>query len=122
MPLPLHAIPQSASSSGGIARLSTRIASAEKPVGRLVLEAPFTSAVDVGARHYWFMPVRLLMKDRFRSDLRASKITAPVLVVHGENDAIVPITLGERLVCADPGSQAVRAHWRSAHKISARRR
>jgi uncharacterized protein len=70
---------------------------AENPVGRLVLEAPFTSAVDVGAQHYWFVPVRLLMKDRFRSDLRASKVTAPVLVVHGENDMVVPITLGERL-------------------------
>jgi fermentation-respiration switch protein FrsA (DUF1100 family) len=70
---------------------------AENPVGRVVLEAPFTSAVDVGAQHYWFVPVRLLMKDRFRSDLRASKVTAPVLVVHGENDMVVPITLGERL-------------------------
>src|SRR5580704_10387302 len=45
----------------------------------------------------WFVPVRLFMKDPFRSDLRVSKVTAPVLVVHGENDAIVPITLGERL-------------------------
>ena len=70
---------------------------AEKPVGHLVLEAPFTSAADVGAQHYWFVPVRLFMKDQFRSDLRVSKVTAPVLVVHGENDAIVPITLGERL-------------------------
>ena len=70
---------------------------AEKPVGSLVLEAPFTSAADVGARHYWFVPVRLFMKDQFRSDLRASKVTAPVLVVHGENDAVVPMTLGERL-------------------------
>jgi uncharacterized protein len=37
------------------------------------------------------------MKDQFRSDLRASKVAAPVLVVHGENDAIVPITLGQQL-------------------------
>ena len=70
---------------------------AEKPVGRLVLEAPFTSAADVGAQHYWFVPVRLFMKDQFRSDLRASKVTAPVLVVHGENDTIVPMTLCKRL-------------------------
>jgi fermentation-respiration switch protein FrsA (DUF1100 family) len=70
---------------------------ADKPVGRLVLEAPFTSAVDVGARHYWFVPVRLFMKDRFRSDLVAGKITAPVLVVHGEDDRVVPLTLGKRL-------------------------
>ena len=70
---------------------------AEKPVGCLVLEAPFTSAVDVGARHYWFLPVRLFMKDQFRSDLCISRVRAPVLVVHGENDAIVPIALGKRL-------------------------
>jgi fermentation-respiration switch protein FrsA (DUF1100 family) len=70
---------------------------AEKPVGHLVLEAPFTSAADVGALHYWFVPVRILLKDQFRSDLRVGKVAAPVLVVHGENDAIVPMTLGERL-------------------------
>ena len=70
---------------------------AEKPVGCLVLEAPFTSAVDVGAQHYWFVPVRLLMKDQFRSDRRVGRVMAPVLVVHGENDAVVPIILGKRL-------------------------
>jgi uncharacterized protein len=66
-----------------------------RPAG--LLEAPFTSAVDVGAQHYWFVPVRRFMKDQFRSDLHASKLTAPVLVVHGENDAVIPITLGKRL-------------------------
>jgi len=70
---------------------------AEKPVGRVVLEAPFTSALDVAAQHFWFVPVRLFMKDQFRSDLCVSRVTAPVLVVHGENDTIVPVTLGERL-------------------------
>jgi uncharacterized protein len=70
---------------------------AEKPVGRVVLEAPFTSAADVGAKHFWFVPVRLLLRDQYRSDLRISEVTAPVLVVHGENDTIVPVTLGERL-------------------------
>jgi len=70
---------------------------AEKPVGHIVLEAPFTSAADVGAQHYWFVPVRLFMKDQFRSDLRVGKVTAPVLVVHGEDDAVVPVMLGERL-------------------------
>jgi fermentation-respiration switch protein FrsA (DUF1100 family) len=70
---------------------------AENPVGCVVLEAPFTSAVDVGAQHYWFVPVRLLMKDRFRSDSRAGKVTAPILVVHGENDLVVPMALGQSL-------------------------
>jgi fermentation-respiration switch protein FrsA (DUF1100 family) len=62
-----------------------------------VLEAPFTSAVDVGAQHYWFVPVQLLMRDQFRSDLCIGKVRAPVLVVHGEKDVVVPITFGERL-------------------------
>jgi pimeloyl-ACP methyl ester carboxylesterase len=70
---------------------------AEKPVGQLVLEAPFSSAADVGAAAYWFVPVRWLMKDQFRSDLVVGKVTAPVLVLHGERDAVVPIALGERL-------------------------
>jgi len=65
--------------------------------GRLVLEAPFTSAADVGARAYWFLPVRLLMKDQFRSDARIGKVTAPLLILHGARDAVVPIALGERL-------------------------
>jgi uncharacterized protein len=70
---------------------------AEKPIGRMVLQAPFTSAADVGAARYWFVPVRWLTKDQYRSDLRIAKVTAPVLVLHGERDTIVPITLGERL-------------------------
>jgi hypothetical protein len=72
------------------------LASARK-VARLVLEAPFTSAVDIGASVYWFTPVRLLMKDQFRSDERIGRVTAPVLVLHGNNDRVVPIVFGERL-------------------------
>jgi uncharacterized protein len=70
---------------------------AERPIGRLVLEAPFTSAVDVAARRYPFVPVRLLMKDQFRSDLRIASITVPLLVLHGVRDTVVPIEYGERL-------------------------
>ena len=62
-----------------------------------MLEAPFTSAADVGAHHFWFVPVRLFLRDQFRSDLCAGKVTAPVLVVHGDDDTIVPVTLAERL-------------------------
>ena len=70
---------------------------AEKPVARIILESPFTSAVDIAAQLYWFVPVRWLMKDQFRSDLRVGKIAVPVLVLHGERDTVVPIALGERL-------------------------
>ena len=70
---------------------------AEKPVGRVILEAPFTSAAAVAAISYWYMPVRLLMKDQFRSDERIGKITAPVLILHGLKDRTVPYAMGERM-------------------------
>ena len=70
---------------------------AERPVARVILESPFTSAADVGASAYPFVPVRLLMKDQFRSDLRIAAVTAPVLVMHGEQDNVVSFAQGERL-------------------------
>jgi fermentation-respiration switch protein FrsA (DUF1100 family) len=70
---------------------------AEKPVGRVVLEAPFTSALAVGERRYWYLPVRLLMKDQFHSDERIQKVTAPLLILHGMHDRVVPYAMGERL-------------------------
>ncbi len=70
---------------------------AQKPVARVVLESPYTSIADVAASIYWFMPVRWLMKDTFRSDERIAKVGAPVLVVHGVLDTIIPTGFGERL-------------------------
>jgi fermentation-respiration switch protein FrsA (DUF1100 family) len=70
---------------------------AERPVARIVLESPFTSIAEIGAQIYWFLPVRWLIKDGYRSDLRVGKISAPVLVLHGELDRVVPIAFGERL-------------------------
>lgn len=70
---------------------------AEQPVGRVLLESPFASAVEIAAKVYPFVPVRWLMRDPFRSDLRIGKVTAPTLVIHGDHDTVVPIASGERL-------------------------
>jgi uncharacterized protein len=70
---------------------------AEKPVGRVILEAPFTSTAAVASLHYWYMPVRLLMKDQFRSDERIGKVTAPLLILHGFQDKTVPYEMGEQM-------------------------
>jgi uncharacterized protein len=69
----------------------------ERAVRCVVLEAPYFSAVDTAASAYPFVPVRWLMHDQFRSDLRIAKVTAPVMVLHGDRDAVIPITSGERL-------------------------
>jgi hypothetical protein len=66
-------------------------------VAAVILDAPFTSAAEVGAAAYPFAPVRWLIKDKFRSDERIGRLTAPLLVMHGEQDRIVPIRFGEKL-------------------------
>jgi uncharacterized protein len=66
-------------------------------VAGVILDAPFTSAADVGAAAYPFAPVRWVMKDKFRSDERIARVSAPLLVLHGEQDRIVPIRFGEKL-------------------------
>jgi pimeloyl-ACP methyl ester carboxylesterase len=78
---------------------------AEKPVSKLILDAPFTSAADIAAAVYWFMPVRLLMRDTFRSDLRIAQVKAPVLILHGDADVVVPILYGERLLAMITGKK-----------------
>ena len=70
---------------------------ATSPVARVLLQAPYTSIVDIAAAAYPFLPVRLLLKDTYRSDERVGRVTAPVFVIHGERDRVVPIEYGERI-------------------------
>ena len=77
----------------------------EKPVTHVILDAPYSSTVDVAADLYWFLPVRLLMKDQFRSDLRIKNVQAPVLILHGDGDDIIPMRYGERLLAMVPGEK-----------------
>ena len=69
----------------------------EHPAGKLILEAPYTSTVDVAASLFPFLPIRLLMRDPFHSDQRIVQVKVPLLIMHGENDAAIPIRFGERL-------------------------
>jgi uncharacterized protein len=89
---------------------------AEKPVGRVILEAPFTSAAAVAAERYWFMPVRLLMKDQFRSDERIGNVTAPVLILHGTNDRVVPYAMGERMFDLAKGNKHIVRFLEGGHE------
>ena len=70
---------------------------AEKPVGKVILEAPYTSTVDIAAALFPFVPVRWLMLDQFHSDERIGAVRAPLLILHGARDDTIPIALGERL-------------------------
>jgi len=63
----------------------------------VILEAPYSSIANIAKQRYWFLPVNLLLKDRFDSYKYAPYITAPILIFHGKNDIIVPYQEGKLL-------------------------
>jgi fermentation-respiration switch protein FrsA (DUF1100 family) len=70
---------------------------AERPIDKLILEAPYTSTVDVAGSMLRIVPVSLLMRDQFHSDRRILRVSAPLLIMHGDSDPAIPIAFGERL-------------------------
>jgi fermentation-respiration switch protein FrsA (DUF1100 family) len=70
--------------------VATRLA-LQRQVKALVLEAPFTSVVDVGRQVWWFLPLRLIMTDQYRTIDRIGSVKVPVLIVHGARDCLIPV-------------------------------
>jgi uncharacterized protein len=79
--------------------VATQVA-ATRPVGGIILDAPYTSTVDVGARNFWFLPVRLLMSDRYETIRHIKNVAAPLLIVHGERDVVIPVAMGRAVHAA----------------------
>jgi uncharacterized protein len=74
---------------------------------KVVLLSPYTSLPDVAARAIPFLPVRLLVRDRFDSGSRAPQVDRPVLVLHGNRDQVIPVDLGEALAAKFPRGRFV---------------
>ncbi|MFD5250873.1 alpha/beta hydrolase [Amycolatopsis sp. NPDC058340] len=62
----------------------------ERPPSALVLRSPFVDLASVGQRHYPFLPVRWLLRDEFPTRDTVARVKAPVTVVFGSEDSIVP--------------------------------
>ena len=63
----------------------------------IILESPFTSMAQAAKIYYPYLPINLLLKDRYDSIHKISKITKPVLIMHGMKDDIVPYEMGVKL-------------------------
>ena len=63
----------------------------------IILEAPFTSMVDMGQKIYPIFPVRFLLKDKYESKNKIKNLNSPILVLHGRKDKIVPFYMGEKI-------------------------
>jgi pimeloyl-ACP methyl ester carboxylesterase len=81
--------------------VATRLA-ATKPVRRLVLVTPFDSILALGGRLFPFLPVRLLLADRFESVKDAPRVTMPTLVISAGADEVVPGDHTRRLIESFP--------------------
>ena len=88
---------------------------ARHPVRGLVLECPLSSVADVAQDAWPFLPVRLLLRDRFDSVAVAPRVRCPVLVVCGGRDEIVADRHVRRLVEAFPAAPTVARLEQAGH-------
>ncbi|WP_437188443.1 alpha/beta hydrolase [Planctomicrobium sp. SH668] len=92
---------------GGVAtRLAYDVCQNGTPPAGLILRSTFSSLVDEGKYLYPWLPVGLFLIDRYSSVTRIPEITCPILMIHGELDSIVPLSLGEKLFLAAPEKSA----------------
>ena len=63
----------------------------------VILETPFTSMINAAKEFYPYIPVNLLVKDRFENFKKIKNINSPILIMHGEQDTIVPFTMGKKM-------------------------
>jgi len=80
---------------------------AQRPVGAVVLDAPYTSIVDVAEIAYPVLPARLLMRDRYETMEHLKSVSAPLLVIHGERDEVIPVEMGRAVAAAAPGPSKI---------------
>lgn len=88
---------------------------AGQPVGGVVLDAPYTSLVDVAGLHYPILPARWLMRDRYETVRHIRSVTAPVLILHGEEDRVIPAAMGRALFTAAPEPKEMRTFAGAGH-------
>ena len=63
----------------------------------VILETPFTSMIDAAKNFYPYIPVNLLLKDKFENYKKVKNINSPILIMHGEVDKIVPFSMGKKI-------------------------
>lgn len=88
---------------------------AERPVGGVVLEAPYSSVAEVAQHHYWYLPAKWLILDKWNSLARVEEVSVPILVLHGERDKVIPARFGKRLFAAAKEPKELLLHPEAGH-------
>lgn len=69
----------------------------KRPVAGLIIEGSFPSIQAMSDQHYWGLPARWLMDVEFNLAEKIHALHVPLLVIHGEQDSIVPMALGRQV-------------------------
>ncbi len=69
----------------------------DKPFKGIILEAPFTSMIDAAKFHYPYLPVSLMLKDKYLSSEKIKNVKSPIFIMHAKGDDIVPFSMGEKM-------------------------
>jgi len=77
--------------------IATQLAARHQQVAGLILNSPFTSMADAAAYHYPWVWVRPFIVDRYDTRSIIAKVACPILILHGEQDRVVPIAMGREL-------------------------
>ena len=69
----------------------------QRPAAGLILESSFPSVEALARFHYFGLPVHWLIGARFNLADKLKHVSVPILVIHGDQDEIVPIHLGRQV-------------------------
>lgn len=89
---------------------------AARPVAAIVLEAPLTSTVDVARSTYFWLPLGLLITDKYNNERNICLVQAPVLVLHGAQDAVIPTEMGQQVYRAANEPKRIELFPRGTHE------
>lgn len=90
---------------------------AARPARAVVLESPYSSVADVAAGRFWYLPVRLAIRDPYLSMDHVARVGAPILMLHGTEDRIIPAAYARKLVAAVPGTKRYVEYPNGGHLV-----
>lgn len=97
--------------------VALELATHVKPAG-IILDSPYLSVVERASAAYPWLPVSILLQDQFRSDLFIRNVSAPILILHGTEDDVIPPSDSDELAqLATPGQVTRKIYLGEPHVV-----
>ena len=87
----------------------------QRPAVGVILVSAYLSVLSLAQSYYPYLPIALLIRDPFRSDLKIAQVSQPKLLIHGRGDDIIPLSSGEALFRIAPEPKQMLIYDNSGH-------